>query len=319
MRSTLETLSAIVIVVAAIAPVGFGLNARLGVYWAVGGAVVWTVMFAYAAARVRKSALGWGVIGGLICGMAWALAEIPGHHILYFIASLPTDSLLGVLVATFMSAFWGVAAGLGAGLIVGASFGAPKESEIDGTLGKTALIIGTAWGALAGIAVAMAKPGASVVLLGLWLILASAAGYSTTSIGRRIGQWFRPSVMFFDELWPYLREMAMPLAGFAVGYVALTLAFAGFYSTAWRIGAEAFTGLPDNPNFWDFVYFSLMTATTANTEVIPMSRITQAMASIEVVLGTGWLVVIFGALSVHLAPRLEAIAARVHGSSRNRA
>ena len=61
-----------------------------------------------------------------------------------------------------------------------------------------------------------------------------------------------------------------------------------------------------------------MTATTANTNVVAMSAPARFFVGLEVILGTGWLIVVFGALSVHLAPRLEQIAARLNERSSGR-
>jgi hypothetical protein len=78
--------------------------------------------------------------------------------------------------------------------------------------------------------------------------------------------------------------------------------------------AGAFRNLPSGPTIWDFAEFSLMTATTGNTSVEALSAPTRALKGLEVIPGTGWLIVVFGALSVHLAPRLEQVAARRHAT-----
>jgi len=108
--------------------------------------------------------------------------------------------------------------------------------------------------------------------------------------------------------------MCIPLAAFGVGYFCLAVAFGGFYGALWRSNPSAFDGLPPVPEFWDFVYFSLMTASTANTAIVAKSHGAQMLVSVEVILGLGWLIVVFGALSAHLAPRLEAIATALHAS-----
>jgi hypothetical protein len=130
------------------------------------------------------------------------------------------------------------------------------------------------------------------------------------SVGKRLG----PIVVFFEELGPYLAEMARPLAAFAAGFLTLTTVFGGLYGTLWRLNpVGSFRNLPPSPTIWDFAEFSLMTATTGTTPMEAASGPVRFLAGLEIILGTGWLIVVFGALSVHLAPRLEQIAARLQG------
>jgi hypothetical protein len=102
--------------------------------------------------------------------------------------------------------------------------------------------------------------------------------------------------------------MMRPLAAFAAGFLALTVVFAGFYGTLWRLDQGSFRNLSADAQIWDFAEFSLMTAASGNTPVVPTSGLARLLSSVEVILGAGWLIVVFGALSVHLAPRLEQIA-----------
>jgi len=277
------------------------MTGRIGLGWVVPGAVLWTLLFAYAGARTGKSPTAWGIVGGLICGTVWALGEVIMSEVLR--RGLGTWTTLWALA---------VCAGLGGGALVGAAFGRAPTALADRTLRLAALALGTGFGFSAGLFAARAGDYAVIWPKLLLICAGSLAGLAAAIPGRGLGLRFRPSVIFFDQLWPYLREMAIPLAAFGVGYFCLTLAFAGFYGTLFRLEPAAFEGLPQRPQFWDFVYFSLMTASTANTPVNAVSTTAQAMVALEVILGLGWLIVVFGALSAHLAPRLEAIAVVLH-------
>jgi hypothetical protein len=295
----------LVVVVAIVGPLGYAMTGDVGLTWVVPGAILWTLLFAYVAARTGKSHLGWGLAGGLICGTVWALGEIVAHQLLARSLGLWTTLLIVALCA-----------GLGAGALVGASFGRANSADGERNHRIVAQVLGAGFGFSTGVFFV-----ASDLLMTFWLKLAfilvgSLAGFATAVLGRHLGLAFRPSVLFFDQLWPYLREMGIPLAAFAVGYFCLTLAFAGFYGTAWRLDPKSIQGLPPSPQFWDFVYFSLMTASTANTDIRAVSRAAQVLTSIEVILGMGWLIVVFGALSAHLAPRLEAIASKLHSTQK---
>jgi hypothetical protein len=97
------------------------------------------------------------------------------------------------------------------------------------------------------------------------------------------------------------------------GLATLTVVFGGLYGTFWRINPTgSFRNLPPQPTIWDFAEFSLMTATTGSAPMQVASAPVRSLAGVETILGTGWLIVVYGALSVHLAPRLEQIAARMH-------
>jgi hypothetical protein len=291
----------LVVVVCLVGPLGYAMTGMIGLLWVVPGAILWTLLFAYAAARTGRPPFAWGLAGGLICGTVWAMGELVAHELVYRRLGLWTTLVIVAL-----------AAGLGGGALVGATFGRGRSPNAERNLGLAASALGAGLGFSVGVYFAAAEREAGGLLKFEFFAVGVLVGLSTAWGGRSLGQRFRPAVLFFDQLAPYLREMAMPLAAFAGGYFCLTVAFAGLYGTAWRINPRSFEGLPQAPGFWDFVFFSLMTASTANTSVSAASPGTQALVAVEVVLGMGWLIVVFGALSAHLAPRLEAIAARVH-------
>jgi len=295
----------IVAVLTVLAPTGYAMGGRIGLAWAASGAIVWTTLFGYAAHRTGRSFVSWGLAGGLICGTIWAFGEIVVTWVEHL--NLGTWRTL-VIVA--------VSAGVAGGALIGASFGKGANQSTDRALSSSAKTLGASLGLVAGlgtslVAASLATPPPLYALIA-WPLLGGVAAALTAPIGRAMGLWFRPSVAFFDELGPYLREMTIPLAAFAVGYFALTILFGGLYGAAWRLDPHAFAGLPAPPSFWDFVYFSLLTASTANTDVKAASPLTQMLVSAEVVLGLGWLIAVFAALSAHLAPRLEAIARGKH-------
>jgi len=291
----------VAVVVALVAPLGIAMTGRFGLGWVTSGAVIWTVLFGYAASRTGRSQVAWGLAGGFICSTIWAQGEIIGERLVFL--GLGTWTTLAVL---------SLSAGLGGGALVGSTFGQGSSSGSERNLKLAALLMGAGLGLSGGIVVFVASEPSSLWLKLVVVLLGTVAGFATALPGRALGLWFRPAVIFFDELWPYLREMGIPLAAFGVGYFCLTVVFGGFYGALWRSDPSAFQGLPQAPQFWDFVYFSLMTASTANTDIAAKSHTAQVLVAMEVILGLGWLIVVFGALSAHLAPRLEAIAKALH-------
>jgi hypothetical protein len=297
----LRFLATVAVVVAVVAPLGVAMTGRFGLGWVTSGAIIWTVLFGYAASRTGRSQVAWGLAGGLICSTIWAQGEIIGDKLVFL--GLGTWTTLAVL---------SISAGLGGGALVGSTFGEGASLQSERNLKVAALLMGAGLGFSGGLVVSVVNDSPSLMLKAAFLLIGALVGCATAIPGRALGLWFRPAVLFFDQLWPYLREMGIPLAAFAVGYFCLTVAFGGFYGALWHSNPRAFDGLPPVPRFWDFVYFSLLTASTANTVIVARSQGAQLLVAIEVILGLGWLIVVFGALSAHLAPRLEAIAKALH-------
>jgi hypothetical protein len=284
-------------------PLGVAMTGRVVFAWVTSGAVIWTCLFGYAAAKTGRSPLAWGLVGGFICGTIWAQAEFVSDRLI--LLGVGAWSLLAVLA---------IGAGLGSGALLGASMGRGHDAASERRQQFAAAFMGAALGVAGGF---VASLDAAPSRVAMFAAIGGASGCLAAWPGRALGVWFRPSVLFFDQLWPYLREMAIPLGAFSVGYFCLTLIFAGFYGTLWHADRAAFEGFPRNAQFWDFVYFSLMTASTANTDVLARSQLAQILVSVEVIVGLGWMLVVFGALSAHLSPRLEAIANALHRSGRS--
>lgn len=218
-------LATVIVVVAVIAPLGIAMTGHIE--WVTAGALVWTVLFGYSAARRGRSPVAWAITGGVICGIVWALAEIVGHALL--MRGLGTWTNFAVVA---------VAAGLGGGALIGTALGPSSSDDHERRLRLAALLLGGGLGLSAGIALFMSRADASLGPRLLFLILGVAVGLSTAIPGRALGLWFRPAVLFFEQLWPYLREMALPLAAFSVGFFSLTLGFAGLYGTVWHFNPQ---------------------------------------------------------------------------------
>jgi hypothetical protein len=137
-------------------------------------------------------------------------------------------------------------------------------------------------------------------------------GISTPGVllGIFIGLWLRPRFMKFADVWLYLREMGAFLVGFAFGYLVIALIFAAWFWSLWKVSPlGSFNGLPTNPKFGHFFYFSVITiGTLGYGDITPQSPLARALAISEVVVGIGWITVVFAAVISHLQPRLIDIA-----------
>jgi len=124
------------------------------------------------------------------------------------------------------------------------------------------------------------------------------------------GRRLKPSLLALHEMWTHLRKVGVVVAGFGLGYFFIAFVFACFFGAAWvRDPTGAFKGLlsPAKPSFWDFFYFSTVTITTTGYgEITPASLLTRLLVCIEVVLGVGWMTVVFAAASSLFAQSLQA-------------
>jgi hypothetical protein len=62
-----------------VGPLGYAIDGRRSLAWTIAGTAVWSLVFALTAVWLKRSALGWGVAGGLICGTAWSFGYVVGE------------------------------------------------------------------------------------------------------------------------------------------------------------------------------------------------------------------------------------------------
>jgi len=103
--------------------------------------------------------------------------------------------------------------------------------------------------------------------------------------------------------------MLVPVVGFALGYLLFALVFAGLFAAIYRADPNgAFTGIPTNPSFGDFLLFSVNTISAAgHSDIEAGSQLTRTIASIETIAGIGWTVVVFAGVIAYLHPRFTEI------------
>lgn len=136
--------------------------------------------------------------------------------------------------------------------------------------------------------------GALVYAGGLWLGLL---------LGNLVTQWMAALAPTFQ----LLRQLGRTLSAFAAGYIAIIILFATFYGAIWRLeGTGALAGIPTNPDFAVFLYFSLVTATTVGYgDIVPQSLAARSVTGIESLVCLAWTLVVFAALSVRFANALQ--------------
>lgn len=128
-------------------------------------------------------------------------------------------------------------------------------------------------------------------------------------LGRFLRDKLRPGLLALNDTIPYLREMVAPLIGFALGYLLIAFMLGNIFWAVWRLDpCCAFKNLSATPSFGDFFYFSIVTiATLGYGDITPSSGLAKGLASAEVILGLGWITVVFAAIVARLQPRFADI------------
>src|SRR3990172_13043131 len=75
--SGLEILAMVLVllfVAAVVGPIGYAMEGLPSMFWALGGAMGWVMIFALAAKKSSAKVHAWGLVGGWLCGTAWALS-----------------------------------------------------------------------------------------------------------------------------------------------------------------------------------------------------------------------------------------------------
>lgn len=244
--------------------------------------------------------VAWGLIVGFVNGLGPRQNFVQGLST-GLIAGFSTTLTFDLTQIALFGSLAALATGSGSTLAV--------ESEIDRRRLSFVVLLGFFMG--------ITMSAGFVYSRGLWEALPVTIVLIATStlgvpLGTLIGLWLRPRLVKFADVWLYLREMGGFLIGFAIGYLGIALIFAAWFWSFWKISPiGSFNGLSTNPTFGHFFYFSVITiGTLGYGDITPQSPLARALAISEVVIGIGWITVVFAAVISHLQPRLTDIATR---------
>ena len=214
----------------------------------------------------------------------------------------------GIIPTLFFSLSEGLLVGSLVAFAVGFTTTLSQVTEVNGKRIASATILGLLLGLTMSLSLLLARDFSEVFPIIIGMTTASALA---TPLGIFAGRWLRPKILIYESVWLYLREMADYLVLFALGYIALALLFAGWYWSLWKIDpSNSLNNLSPDTNFWEFFYFSFVTlATLGYGDITPKSEIARGLAILEVVVGTGWVIVIFAAIIANLQSKFSEIAA----------
>lgn len=127
---------------------------------------------------------------------------------------------------------------------------------------------------------------------------------------RTAAVWLRPRLRVYSELADYLRVMWVPIGGFAVGYLAIIVLFAGFAGALERFLPGSFAGA-EAAALADWVLFSFYSAVAQPYSAIsPATGPARLLHGAQLVLSVGWALVVFAAVMSAIQPQLERLARR---------
>ena len=149
-------------------------------------------------------------------------------------------------------------------------------------------------------AVAIAAVGVPLAMVVIPLAVFLAARAATV--------WLQPRLRIYEQLAEYLRVMWIPIGGFAIGYLAIIVVFAGFSGMLARFSPGAFAGASD-AGIGEWVAFAFFRALARDYPgIVPVSLGAWLLVGVQVILAVGWALVVFAAVMSSIQPRLERIA-----------
>ena len=120
--------------------------------------------------------------------------------------------------------------------------------------------------------------------------------------------WLQPRLRIYRQLAEYLRVMWIPIGGFAIGYLAIIVVFAGFGGMLARFRPGAFVGAED-AGIGEWIAFAFFRALAQDYPgIVPVSPGAWLLVGMQVILAVGWALVVFAAVMSSIQPRLERIA-----------
>lgn len=127
---------------------------------------------------------------------------------------------------------------------------------------------------------------------------------------RALAGFLRPRLRVYLDLAEYLRVMWIPIGGFAIGYLAIIVVFAGFAGMLERFYPGSFSGA-SGAGVAQWILFSFYAAIAEPySSITPASGAARLLTGAQLVLSVGWALVVFAAVMSAIQPQLDRIARR---------
>jgi hypothetical protein len=113
--------------------------------------------------------------------------------------------------------------------------------------------------------------------------------------GQFVGLLMHRCVPPLVHVWHELKQLGRLLGGYTLGYLLITVVFAGCYASLYRVENNAFKGVSGEFGFVDYWYYSFAVMATI-IDANPTTKLAKAIVALEVLTGIAWTVVVFAAL-----------------------
>jgi hypothetical protein len=157
--------------------------------------------------------------------------------------------------------------------------------------------------------------GVVVFIVGLHLYVSKSLDYSLAlfaGIGFLVGNYLGDLVGILlsrcvpplVHVWREVKSIARLLGGYSLGYLLLSVMFAGCYASLTRIDSSSFKGFGTSRQFVDYWYYSISVLTTVGSDANPVTPVAKVTVAVEVLLGIAWTVIVF-AVVLAAVPRFN--------------
>lgn len=281
---------------------GFPLYAQKGMVGVLlapfAGAIGWFIAGHAAGIKSRAAkatiTISWALLGGLTVDFKFYASQFSGDKFAWY-SLMPGTTILGCAL--------GVMSGFALRLAPSTS----REPAVDGktpSVGKKYLKVAVVFGISLGLVRLL-----DVVPVNMFLRSLDTAQQlqqaivvtATTILTAAVSIWFclwggwyagvvlEPVLAVYDQVWIFLGEIVSAVAGFVIVYSLVVVLFAAQFWAAWRLNPHGFYRFDQTIrlNFWDFLYFSLLTATAAGAGDVPPPNnlVLRALMSLELLAG----------------------------------
>ena len=283
-------------------PAGMLIGSGIGVIVALlAGLLPSRLGFLFVAAPTLPLAVGLcdGLGSSRIRGYREATLETLTIAVLLGLAA-PVPAGAGVVVTLFCVPTTALIAGYFNHDLQGRRYARPPWLLIIGSL--AAMVTGVVVGSLEGTDMV-----AGIILAPVMLLMVPVATFLSA---RGLALWLQPRLRVYLQLVDYLRVMWVPIGGFAAGYVAIILVFAGFCGMLERFYPGSFAVATD-AGIGDWISFSFFSALAEEyTGITPVSTVARMLVGLRLVVSVGWALVVFAAVMSAVQPQLDRIARR---------
>jgi hypothetical protein len=127
-----------------------------------------------------------------------------------------------------------------------------------------------------------------------WTMMLPIVGLIAGEItGLFVGQFLNRCIPPLMHVWREFKRIGPVFGGYGIGYLLISVVFAGCYSSLVRLDSNAIRGMNSAGSFVDYWYFSASILTTIGSDSSPTTSIAKIAVAAEALCGIIWTGVVF--------------------------